>query len=331
MNDEELNAGSLDIDSTLDINSDVSDSDIVTHEDPLNNFRDDGILSDLLYSKGITDPNKIKFEEDSGEVVERSWGDLSKQERLNILSSDLDEDTELNDDEIGLINDLRKSGLSSNEYLNHIIQSNAQQVSQIEEYSIDSISDDELFVLDALDKYGEDNITDEQLDELLEKAKENQELFAKTIDTLRRDYKNREDEYKFREQKALEEKAQQEYQAFSDTVLNEIRSLDNIGGLPVEFSTDDMNDVANFILTQDENGNTEFSKWLNSPAAYVRLAVWALKGNDILHEMTGQLQSAYKAGLEVANRGKSTLAFNDKTKDKTSATHYSSADALDVE
>jgi hypothetical protein len=48
--------------------------------------------------------NKIKFEDESGAVVEKSWDSLSNNEKLMILSHQEDPDTSLDDAEIELIN-----------------------------------------------------------------------------------------------------------------------------------------------------------------------------------------------------------------------------------
>jgi uncharacterized membrane protein len=44
-------------------------------------------------------------------------------------------------------------------------------------YKIDELSDDDLYVLDILEKVGGDNITDEELTEALAAAKTNEKLF----------------------------------------------------------------------------------------------------------------------------------------------------------
>jgi hypothetical protein len=48
--------------------------------------------------------NKIKFEDESGAVVEKAWDSLSNSEKLMILSHQEDPDTSLDAAEIELIN-----------------------------------------------------------------------------------------------------------------------------------------------------------------------------------------------------------------------------------
>jgi hypothetical protein len=45
-----------------------------------------------------------------------------------------------------------------------------------------------LYVLDILEKVGSDNVTDEELTEALENAKQNELLFKKTVEGLRSQY-----------------------------------------------------------------------------------------------------------------------------------------------
>jgi benzoyl-CoA reductase/2-hydroxyglutaryl-CoA dehydratase subunit BcrC/BadD/HgdB len=45
-----------------------------------------------------------------------------------------------------------------------------------------------VYALDLLEKIGAENITDEELTEAVNKAKENEALFAKTVEGLRKEY-----------------------------------------------------------------------------------------------------------------------------------------------
>ena len=53
-------------------------------------------MSDFLKTRGIDDLNNINFEDDNGELVQRSWNDLSKEEKINILNMPLEEQHEDN-------------------------------------------------------------------------------------------------------------------------------------------------------------------------------------------------------------------------------------------
>ena len=45
---------------------------------------DDDFTKEVLRLKGISDPNKIKFEDESGAIIERAWNDLTTNEKLGI-------------------------------------------------------------------------------------------------------------------------------------------------------------------------------------------------------------------------------------------------------
>ena len=47
---------------------------------------EDDLTSEVLRLKGIADPSKIKFEDESGAITERSWNNLSKEEQINIIA-----------------------------------------------------------------------------------------------------------------------------------------------------------------------------------------------------------------------------------------------------
>ena len=293
---------------------------------------DDSLISALLEANGIKDSSKIKFEEEDGTIVERPWKELSKEEQLSILSPQ-SVDSDYNEDEINLIKKIRETKQSPSEYLETLKKEAITAIQQSPSYEIDGITDDELFVLDTIDKYGEENVSDEQLEELIKNAKSDPDLYAKTIENLRNTYKHKEDEYNYQKQQELEAQQEQEFKNFSTSVLDEIQSLDSIGGQNIELSVDDMNDVANFILNRDEDGNSEFGKIINDPKQFVQLAFWALKGNDIMNEISSQMKMAYEKGVEAGKKGQSQLTFNKNPKDNSSARNNTqpSATLLDIE
>lgn len=54
----------------------------------------EGFIDALLSLQGIYDKNKIKFEDESGAIVNKSWDSLSNNEKLMILSNQEDPDTD---------------------------------------------------------------------------------------------------------------------------------------------------------------------------------------------------------------------------------------------
>lgn len=286
-------------------NSDNDDTDNSDEEDE----EDDDFTLQVLHLKGINDPSKIKFEDESGAIIERDWNDLSDNERLMILAGTEDPERDLEEEEILFINQLRENNLTPQQYIQAIQQQAAQQA--LEEYQqglqptyeIDSLSDDELFALDLLEKVGEENITDEELKEALEHAKENETLFAKQIEGLRATYKNLEDQQRYDAEQAQIQQAEEQYREFSNEVLNEISSFNSLANQEIELSTDDKNDIANYMLTRRDTGVSDFYKDMQDPKTATLAAFWLLRGPEILSEMENQIKAAYQRGF---NMGKTT-------------------------
>jgi hypothetical protein len=141
-----------------------------------------------LEQQGITDKNKIKFEDESGAIIEKSWDDLSNNEKLMILSHQEDPEISLDSNEILFINQIRKSGLTPEQYIQYMQQLAQPEPPEIS-YEVDNLTDDQLFCLDLLDKVGAENITDEELQEALDHAKLNPSLYEKQVASLRSQYK----------------------------------------------------------------------------------------------------------------------------------------------
>ena len=285
-------------------NSDNDDFDDSDEDEDDNDF-----TLQVLNLKGISDPSKIKFEDESGAIIERDWNDLSDNERLMILAGTEDPERDLEEEEILFINQLRENNLTPQQYIQAIQQQAAQQA--LEEYQqglqptyeIDSLSDDELFALDLLEKVGEENITDEELKEALEQAKANETLFAKQIEGLRATYKNLEDQQRYDAEQAQIQQAEEQYQEFSNKVLNEISSFDSLANQEIELSTDDKNDIANYMLTRRDTGVSDFYRDMQDPKTATLAAFWLLRGPEILNEMENQIKAAYQRGF---NMGKTT-------------------------
>ncbi len=293
---------------------DLSDSDFSQETDA-----DDDFTAEVLRLKGIPDPTRIKFEDESGAIVERDWNSLSDTERLNILANEEDPERDLEDDEIQLINILRQNNLTPQQYTQAVQHLAAQQAlinyenAQEPVYEIDSLSDDELFALDLLEKVGEENISDEELQEALMQAKSNPDLYQKQIEGLRGSYKNLEDQQKYAAQQEQAYQAEQLYQNFSNAVLNEIGSLNRFADQEIELSTDDKNDIANYMLTRRESGVSDFFTDIQNPTIATQAAFWLLRGPEVLGEMENQIRAAYQRGFAMGKTQLPTPRVTPKT------------------
>ena len=280
---------------------------------PVQQEKQDDLTSEVLRLKGISDPDKIKFEDENGAIVERSWDTLSREEQLNILThNESEEDNQLTDDEIELLNNIRLSGLSVGDYINSL-----QPEPVKPNYKIDELSDDDLYVLDILEKVGGDNITDEELTEALQAAKVNEKLFQKTVEGLRNQYTQLE---KDKEMKEANERAEQQkaaYNKFASSIMNEIRGLNSFAGQDLELSDEDVEELSTFMLDIDNNGMSAFGRAMQDPALFTRAAFWLLNEDKIIEELSKQMQETYTRGYDNAKKdmqNKSKLVINRTTK-----------------
>ena len=103
--------------------------------------------------------------------------------------------------------------------------------------------------------------------------------------------------------------AEQQFTAFSNSILDAIRGFNYSDESPVELSQDDMEDLANYILTRDASGYSEFGQLLNDPVQFTKAAFWMLKGSEILNEMQNQIKEAYLRGYNESHRSTPNKVF----------------------
>lgn len=313
-------ANTLDLDDLDDIQDPIidepepQDPEPQESQDPQEPTDEFDLTRELLTRQGISDINKIKFEDESGAVVEKSWDSLSNNEKLMILSHQEDPDTSLDDAEIELINQIRESGMTPDQYIQSL------QVSEppTPTYEVDSMNDDELFCLDLLDKVGADNITDEELQQALENAKANENLYSKQVASLRVYYKGLEEKRQQELEAEKQAEAEQQFNVFANNIVESIRNFNSFEDTPVELSTDEMEDLANYILTRDASGYSEFGRLLNDPVQFTKAAFWMLKGPEILNEMQKQIKEAYLRGYNETHKTTPTNKVFTKTSTQTS-------------
>lgn len=298
MNDDQLTVDMLDIEDP-----DISQEE--QQEEPVNEPEiqqeepeKEDVITMILKDKGIEDPTKIKFTDDNGNLQDKNWNDLTAEEQYNILNTPQDtSDTDLDDEEIEFINQLRLSGLSPEEYINSL--TNTPSV-EMPTYKVDDIPDDELFVLDLQAR--SENMTEDELVSALQTAKANEELYNKQIAGIREEYRQLEDQD--RSQKEALQQAEQEeiLQQVQQDVLGKIDSLNSIGNLDIELSNDDKNELAEFMLGKDQAGVSYLGKAINDTETLTKMAWFALYGeqalDDIQEYFSDQITKARQAGYE---------------------------------
>ena len=181
---------------------------------------EEDFVSVLLKSRGIEDKSKVKFETEDGTIEEIDWDNLSNEDKLNIINSSVEsENVDLDESESQLIATIRNSGMTPAEYIQYIENSGVERYIQNSQqdayqYTVDQYTDDELFVADFLSRMGD--VTDEEAQEALERAKSNETLFKKQIQALRNEYKGIEEENIRQAQIQQEQVAQEQFNQFAD-------------------------------------------------------------------------------------------------------------------
>ena len=295
------------------------------------------VLEDFLKSRGIDDPSKIKFEDDNGNIEERDWNSLSKEEQFNILNTPLEEpkqehteENDLSDDEINLINQIRQSNLTPEEYLKQL---SGQPVEP--QYKIDDLSDDEIYLLDLEDRVGE--LSDEDAAQALANAKQNEQLFQKQVEGIRKEYKEREENQAKTEEAQRLQEEQEVYEQFKDSVIEAVKGFNNIGNFDLNFDDNDRNELAQFMLEQDESGNNYLWQALQEPETLVKAAWFILNGDEAFESISDYFstqikqvaQDQYNKGLEDGKKGivpKPKVIIDTNKKSHRS---YNSIDELD--
>lgn len=276
---------------------------------PSEGDQEDDLTTEVLKLRGISNPDKIKFEDESGAVTERSWDSLTKEEQINILADQREHqetNNNLAEDEIDLINAIRNSGMSVQDYMQTI----TPQINQPQDTNqFDSMSDEDLYAFDILNKVGNDNITDEELDAALEAAKANETLFKKTVDGLRQQYNRLQEEQKQNIANQQQAAAQQRYQAFANVVNSQIDNFNSFAGQPIQLSNQDKDNLSEFMLTLDEDGSSALGKALQDPRLLTKAAFWLLNEQDLIAELQKQQQDAYTRGY---NAGKGDILNKSK-------------------
>ena len=276
---------------------------------PSEGDQEDDLTTEVLKLRGISNPDKIKFEGESGAVTERSRDSLTKEEQINILADQREHqetNNELAEDEIDLINTIRNSGMSVQDYMQTI----TPQINQPQETNqFDAMSDEDLYAFDILNKVGNDNITDEELDAALEAAKANETLFKKTVDGLRQQYNRLQEEQKQNIANQQQAAAQQRYQAFANVVNNQIDNFNSFAGQPIQLSNQDKDNLSEFMLALDEDGSSALGKALQDPKLLTKAAFWLLNEQDLIAELQKQQQDAYTRGY---NAGKGDILNKSK-------------------
>ena len=271
------------------------------------NDSEDDFLSDFLKTRGIDDISKIKFEDESGNIEEKDWNSLTKEEKFNILNTPLEipdnNQVDLSDEEIQLLNTIRQSNLTPSQYIEQF------QTKEEPQYKIDDLSDDEIYLLDLESRVGE--LTDEAAAQALASAKQDEELYKKQVEGIRKEYKERED-FQLQQQEAeIENERQEAYNQFQDTVIQSIDDFNSVGNLDLNFSDADKEQLASFMLSRDEAGDNHLWQALQDPQTLVKAAWFILNGDEAFNNISDYFvnqiklvsENQYRKGFEEGRSG----------------------------
>lgn len=303
----------------------VENSEEVSSQEEISS--EDNFVGSLLKSIGIKDPTKIKFENEDGTVEEKGWDSLSVSEQLNIFNSSLDSNkNDLDTTEVQLINTIRNSGMSPSEYIEYLQQEGVNRYIQNSQqdnyqYSVDQYSDDDLYIFDLISRTG---VTEEEAQELLERAKSNETLFAKQIGAIRNEYKEAEKEQLAVVEQRQKQQAQEQYNQFAQSIVAQINEFKDFSGYNIDMDNEEMQELYEFITGFDAAGNNHFYKALADPKVVVQMAYFALNGQRLIDDITNYFQKeitsvgkeSYARGLADAQKknNRSNIVFKDKQK-----------------
>ena len=279
---------------------------------------DEDLITSILRSRNI-DPEAVNIEDESGNINTVKFSDLSKEEQLDILNAqdiqDNNEDSEydLDDDEIDLINAIRNANLSPKEYLNNYRDQILREAYQQDaSNTVDSLTDDELFLADLRSKIPD--ITDDEATQALEIEKTNEDLFNKKMNAMRDSYKQLEAQQLEQSQNEAKQQEAERYAEFENQIVSAIQDASNgidLGNsMSLAWTTDDMNEIASFILDEDATGQRYLAKALGNPQTLVEMAWFALKGKEAL----SQISDYYKAQITEASKTNYNKGYEDAQK-----------------
>jgi hypothetical protein len=290
---------------------DFTEGDIFTDSEPITT---NSVIDSLLASKGITDGKIVMIEED-GTESEVSFYDLSLEEQIEILNQgEITESPDLDEKEVDLLNKIRSSGLTADQYLEQYKQQVLSELGQTptQNYEIDNYTDQELYILDLKNKF---DLTEEELVTELEKELQNEDLFTRKVTKLREEYKKLEDEYKQTQQQEFEAQRQQQYDQFAQQMVDiAVKTPDFYG---IELEDDEKNEVLSFLLELDEDGTSNFYKSLNDPGKLYEAAWFLRYGKDAFDA----LKNAYESEIAKLKKEDKRQVVVRKSNEKINSIH----------
>lgn len=250
-------------------------------------------LSRLLREKGI-DKSKVRIQNDEGEIEEWNFDDLDDETKYGILSQT---ESPISDEEMNTINFLRKNKMNLKDFALYQKQQAVKEYleqNQTPTYTVDKVTDDDLFRFELKDQMPD--LTDEEIEDQLTRAKENESFFQKKVAALRAEYKELEDKQKADAEAEAAAESEAQFNQLAQSLVAAARSTDEMNGMTLD--DEDKEEVLSFLLDRDANGQSEFYKLFENPEAMFKMAWFALKGEEAFNALTDY----YKGEITKARR-----------------------------
>ena len=241
------------------------------------------------------------------------FSDLDYSEQAEILSSlvadslpSVEEKFNLDEDEVNLLNTLRESDMSSEEFINSLVDYRMQAVAaQREQSSIDyeTASADAIFVKSLQDNYPD--ITDEEVAEELSRARE-LSSFGATTDAMRQLFANQQAEDNYQLNLENDRLFNQELEAQRHNIVETVEDINDIGGASISAAMKEY--LLHDIMELNENKDPILmEKVFGSPEAMFK-ANWFLNYGEAYMEQTNnywrnEVSKARKEGYIQATNG----------------------------
>lgn len=250
-------------------------------------------LSKMLRERGV-DRERVRIENEEGEIEEWRFDDLDDETKFGILNSN---EPSLSDDEITAINYLRQNRMNLQDFVeyhrNQAVKEYLEQ-NQSVAYTVDQVSDDDLYRFELKDQMPD--LTEEEIEDQLARAKENESFFQKKIAALRKEYKELEDNQLRAEEERVAAEKEDQFNQLASALVSVARNTEEMDGMLLE--DEDREDVLSFLLDRDANGQSEFYKLFSNPEALFKMA-WYMKYGDQAH---ASLTQYYNQEIAKARR-----------------------------
>jgi hypothetical protein len=265
----------------------------------------------------------IQFEDGD----QKHFTELDQDKQAEILETldtmarpDIEEQYGLDEDEVGLINYLRETGMSIEQAIDQMAAQRAQAyitAQQAQTINVDEMDDDTVYASYLLQKNPE--MDAEALEKELEAAKKLSN-YTSWVEDLRNDIKEAQQMMTHEQQEQARKQMMDEIEEQRQEVVSAVSKMGELDGLKINDGI--KNDVLDLILNVDEDGDSLFmTQVFSDPNELFRAAFWYKNGADIIRAREEfwkkEKSAAYKRGLDDAKKGKKTFTSSDLKQNKT--------------